>query len=98
MHVESNRGEDNGGLCMAHYKKLYEKIKNNPKHVSFEDIDKLLTKVGGFTKRAPRGGSSHYTYSHPDLEDIITVPKDRPVKPIYIKRALRAFEIVREEF
>ena len=83
---------------MSHYKKLYEKIKNNTKDVSFEELDKLLTKVGGFIRRNPKGGSSHYTYSHPDLVDIITIPKDKPVKPIYVKKALIAFDIVKEEF
>lgn len=33
---------------MGHYYKLYKSIKNNPYGVRFEDIDKLLTKVGGF--------------------------------------------------
>lgn len=83
---------------MSHYKKLYDKMKNNPRNTRFKDIDKLLTKVGGFTRRNPRGGSSHYTYSHSDLIDIITIPKDRPVKPIYIKRALNAFDVVKEDF
>ena len=35
---------------MSHYKKLYEKIKNNTKDVSFEELDKLLTKVGGLSE------------------------------------------------
>lgn len=48
------KGNYNGGLCMAHYKKLYEKIRNNPKDVSFQDIDKLLTKIGGFTKEVQK--------------------------------------------
>lgn len=79
---------------MSHYEKLYEKIKNNPKDISFNEIDKLLTKMGNFSRRNPRGGSSHYTYSHPDLREIITIPKNRPVKAVYIKKALAAFEMV----
>jgi predicted RNA binding protein YcfA (HicA-like mRNA interferase family) len=83
---------------MSHYKKLYDKIINNPKDVSFEEIDKLLTKVGGFTRRNPKSGSSHYIYHHPDLTEQISIPKDRPVKVIYIKKALKLFEIVKEDF
>lgn len=82
---------------MSHYKKLYDKIKNNPKNVSFNEIDKLLTRFGGFTCRNPKSGSSHYTYSHPDLIDIITIPKDKPIKEVYIKRALKLLDLVKEE-
>lgn len=83
---------------MSHYRKLYNKMKNNPKNVSFEDIDKLLTKVGGFNRSNPKGGSSHYTYSHPDLDDIMTIPKDRPVKAFYVKRALKYLDMVNKDF
>lgn len=83
---------------MGHYRKLYEKIKRNPKDVNFKDLDKLLRKVGGFERRNPKGGSSHYTYFHPDLKEIITVPKDKPLKPFYVKRAMQAFEHIQEEF
>jgi len=79
---------------MGRYEKLYEKIKNNPRNVSFEEIDKLLCQIGGFSRRTPRSGSSHYTYSHPDLIQIITIPKDRPIKACYIKVALEAFEMI----
>lgn len=61
-------------------------------------IQKLGDKRGGFIRRNPGSGSSHYTYSHPDLVDIITIPKDKPIKPIYIKKALEAFDIVRKDF
>lgn len=46
---------------MGHYFKLYKTIKNNPYDIRFEDIDKLLTKVGGFEVR--NDGSSHYILS-----------------------------------
>jgi len=41
--------------------------------ISFEETDKLLTNVAGITRRNPNSGSSHYTYSHPDLIDNITI-------------------------
>lgn len=82
---------------MGHYQDLYFEFKNNPKNVRFEDLDKLLQKFGRFERRAPRSGSSHYTYSHPDLFEILTIPKERPLKIIYVKKAIKALEAVIDE-
>lgn len=46
---------------MSRRDKLLEKIRNNPKAVRFEDLDRLLT-FFGFERRQRRGGSSHYVY------------------------------------
>ncbi|MGB9975808.1 hypothetical protein [Thermovenabulum sp.] len=85
---------------MGHYEKLYKKIKNNPKNVSFEEIDTLLTNVGGF-KRRNKGGS-HFIYSHPDLkgiDDYVNIPYNRPhIKSCYIKKALEKFELANPDF
>lgn len=80
---------------MAVNEKLYERIKNNPKNVSFEDIDKLLI-TAGFKKRNG-GRKSHWIYKHENLKDVrdfVTIPRERPVKSVYIKKALRLFEQV----
>ena len=70
--------------------KLLGRIKNNPKTVKFEELDKLLKDVG-FVSRQPNGGSSHYTYVLQDK--ILTVPFKRPyVKIIYIKMAIKLLE------
>lgn len=82
---------------MTRRDKLYTQIVNNPKNVNFEDIDKLL-KQNGFTCRQPSGGSSHYIYYHPELPgDKLTVPKDRPVKAIYVKEAINLINKTKEE-
>lgn len=88
-----------GVLHMGHYRKLYEKIKANPKDVSFEEIDTLLTRVGGFIRRNAKG--DHTIYSHPDLKDVndyVNIPFKRPIKEVYIKKALEKFEMVRQDF
>lgn len=54
---------------MSRYEKLYERIKRNPRDVELQEIDALLIRGGGFEKRKE---SSHNTYSHHDLEYIIT--------------------------
>jgi hypothetical protein len=47
---------------MSKSEKLLEKIRNNPKAVSFDDLDKVLRGCG-FIRRQPRNGSSHYYYT-----------------------------------
>jgi len=84
-------GESLLGQC----ERLYEKIKSNTKDVKFEDIDKLLINYGGFIKREGKG--SHFVYKHPELkgiQDYVTIPRARPVKKVYILKALRLFEQV----
>lgn len=74
---------------MSQLQKLYERIKNNPKTVRFDELDKILMKAG-FDKRAPRGGSSHYTYIMPGKLPL-TVPFKQPyIKRIYVEKAIEA--------
>lgn len=77
-------------VAISRKEKLIKKMKNNPKAMRFEELDKVLKDVG-FSCRQPKGGSSHYTYV---LEDkLLTVPYNRPfIKVIYIKIAIRILE------
>ena len=80
---------------MGHYEKLLQKIENNPSDVTFDELKKLMTKVGGFECR--KGKGDHYTFSHPDLPDILTVDsraKHGALKPIYVKKALKLYKYV----
>ena len=76
---------------MTKLDKLYTRIVNNPKDVKYEDIDKMLRKYG-FECRQPSKGSSHYNYYHPSLPDLLCIPYARPIKAIYVKRAINAIE------
>lgn len=76
---------------MTKLDKLFAEIVNNPKDVKFEDLDKVL-KYYGFERRNPKGGSSHYTYFHSSLPDILTIPKNRPIKAVYVKKAISAIQ------
>lgn len=75
---------------MSKKEKLLKKIRNNPRVVRFEELDKILIGVG-FERSQPKGGSSHYTYT---LEDkLITIPYKRPhVKVVYVKAVIRILE------
>lgn len=73
---------------MSKLQKLYEKIKNNPKSVRFDELDKILLSAG-FSRRQSRGGSSHYVY----IKDgrIVTIPFRQPhILRVYVEDALDA--------
>lgn len=87
------------GKRMGHYEKLYAAIANSPNNVRFDDLCNLLTKVGGFECHPGKG--DHYNFSHPDLVEILTVDsrgKNKPLRPIYVRKALKAFRQVKPVF
>lgn len=47
---------------MSQLEKLLLRIKNNPKTVRFDELDKILKRLD-FEVRQPKGGSSHYIYT-----------------------------------
>ena len=59
-------------------------IGSSDANFSFSELRKILLRLG-FEQRAPKG--SHYTFSHPAVTTILTVPKRTPLKPIYVKKA-----------
>ncbi|OAT80352.1 type II toxin-antitoxin system HicA family toxin [Desulfotomaculum copahuensis] len=80
---------------MGKLEKLLQKIINNPNHVKFEELDKILTR-SGFKRRQPRKGSSHYVYKKGDR--ILTVPFHEPhIKAHYVKEAILALEGVMDD-
>lgn len=75
---------------MGRLKKLLEKIKNNPRQVRFEELDRILIRAG-FTKRQPSGGSSHYIYTEGKVR--LTIPYRQPhIKAVYVQRAISVLE------
>ena len=42
----------------------------------------------------PSGGGSHYKLSHASQREILTVPRARPVKPVYIRKLVRFIEAI----
>ena len=73
---------------MSRMEKLLEKIRNNPKDVSYEDLDKLL-RWAGFIRRVQHSGTSHFYYSKPGFPHPLSIPKKYPLKEVYVKLALK---------
>lgn len=77
---------------MSKKEKLYIKIKRNPNNVEFGEIQNLLH-IAGFIER--KGKGDHFIFFHPELngyKENITIPYNRPIKVVYIKKALKLLE------
>jgi predicted RNA binding protein YcfA (HicA-like mRNA interferase family) len=73
---------------MSKFEKDLAKLKQNPKNVHFEELEKILLRFG-FTKR--QRGSSHVVFTKG--KNILTVPIKRPfLKAVYVKQALEVIE------
>lgn len=73
---------------MSRYEKLIEKICNIDKGLRFEQLEKVLLKIG-YCVDCP--GSSHYTFRKQGRVSI-TIPRHEPIKPYYIKRVKEILE------
>ena len=75
--------------------KIVKTILVNRKHVSFEDMDKLL-RAFGYEPKQPRKGSSHFVYRKKGAMPI-TIPFKRPfLKEVYVKQVIKLLKL--EEF
>lgn len=80
---------------MGQLEKLLERIRNNPKTVRFEELDKILMRFG-FSRQQASGGSSHYNYRKG--KSLITIPKKKPyINRVYVEQALEALVSEAEE-
>jgi len=84
---------------MSKAEKALLKIRQNPKSVRFEEIDKVLN-LYGFECRQSRKGTSHYVYILKTEHKFyrVTIPFKRPfVKKVYIQQALEIIDEVEED-
>ena len=79
---------------MSKLEKLIQRIKNNPKTVRFEELDKRFEELDkllrheGYVPSQPRRGSSHYTYRKPG-RNLLTIPRKIPyVNECYVVEVL----------
>lgn len=77
---------------MARKDKLLERMRQNPKDWSIQDVETLCD---GFkiSCKEPRRGS-HFGVSDATQEAILTVPFGRPIKQVYIKKLVAFVDAV----
>ncbi len=80
---------------MLKREKRVRKLFQNPKTVSFKELDQILRSFG-FDERQPGSGSSHHIYTKGEIQ--ISVPFRRPfVKEVYVKRVLELIGVENDE-
>jgi signal recognition particle subunit SEC65 len=83
---------------MSQWDKIQKKILAIDKNLRFEELAKVLRKIG-YKQEQPRSGSSHYTFRKVGKQPI-TMPKATPMKEAYIeivKAAILQYEAEKEE-
>jgi len=62
---------------------------------SIDDVA-ALCREHGIRCTPPRGGGSHWKVSDPTQRDILTIPRRRPIKVVYIRKLVRFVQAVME--
>lgn len=75
---------------MSKWDKLIMRICNLSKDLRFDEVRKVLENCG-YEMYASRSGSSHYTFRKQGCNPI-TIPKNEPIKKIYVKMVKRIVE------
>jgi len=77
-------------VLLSKLEKLLERIRNNPKTVRFEELDKLLVRAG-FVRRQSGKGTSHFVYRKDGQK--ISIPYNNPyIKQVYVIEAIELLE------
>ena len=78
---------------MAKRDKRLAKMRQNPKSVSFDDLQKVL-EDHGFQLVRIKG--SHHVFESTEYDKRLVVPKRNPVKAGYVKDAIRIIDKISE--
>jgi predicted RNA binding protein YcfA (HicA-like mRNA interferase family) len=78
---------------MVQGSKLLDRMRANPSDWRIEDVASVCA-TAGIACSAPRKGS-HYKVKHHRMADILTIPANRPIKPVYIRELVRFVDAVR---
>jgi hypothetical protein len=79
---------------MATRDRRLERMRNNPRDWRINDVEAMCRSNDiGY---APPNKGSHAKVSHPSRPEILTVPFDRPIKAVYIKKLVKFIDAVLE--
>ncbi len=76
---------------MSKWDKLLCRLYSLSPDLRFEELQKIL-EAYGYTMTAPKSGSGHYTFRKKG-RNIITIPKHKPIKRVYINLVRETVEM-----
>ena len=75
---------------MSKWDKFLKRIYSLSKDFRFEELRKVLESYG-YQMKAPKGGSSHYTFRKAACQPI-TIPRHEPIKKVYVEMVKQIVE------
>ncbi len=72
---------------MRKLQKLLERIRQNPKNVSFKDLSKVL-EAYGFELKRTKGIHNSFVGRISGKSILLVIPYNEPLKIVYVKKAL----------
>ena len=79
---------------MSTAEKTLEKMRRNPRDWRIEDVITIAERYGIEVRNK---GGSHHVFSYGGIENIVSVPAHRPIKPLYIKQFVELVNAVEEK-
>jgi predicted RNA binding protein YcfA (HicA-like mRNA interferase family) len=81
---------------MTKREKRLQKLRQNPKNVSFDDLRKVLDDYGF---ELVRSSGSHHSFNITIASEprLLVIPYSRPVKAVYVQVALSLIELLEQE-
>ncbi len=84
---------------MSKKEKRLQRILQNPKDVRFSELDAVLTEYGYERRQSDKGGS-HYVYSHPEVNMLVTLVshgQDDILPEYQVKKAIKSLKLLLED-
>jgi hypothetical protein len=83
------------GHRVSKREKRLQKIRQNPKDVSFDELNQLLRDYD-FELRRVTGSHHIFEYNSKEGRPKFVLPLRRPIKPYYVKDAIRLIDLIRQ--
>lgn len=82
-------GGDDVGLGLQRDGRVLDRMRRNPAgDWTIAEVETVCAQHGARCT-APSGGGLHYKVSHPSQQAILTLPRARPVKAVYIRKLVK---------